>query len=552
MIKRKTSYLVCGIIFLVVIGVQGSPELISGFGSHANQLQGTSLSFSSQMSQAEFIASLDLKDEPKLLVQAKIGEDTQNFYVPPSGKESAPKASTAVLPEEDIFAQLVTLRFKDAEIQNVIRMIAEQTGLNIIMAKDQVKGIITLDLEDVPLGAALDAILKTHGLAFVREPGGIVRIVPRSEIRATMIELKTVHVPVNWVLSSNLADTLRPFVSKTDGAQIQADSESNALIITDTPPTVDTLLALVEKLDVPEKQVMIEMRLVDISRSLLHQLGTEWSLTQAAGVKPIYETETVFNPVTGQVESVIKRIVGSEPARSAASLDSLESIGKLYTPGGGRWTWGKDISILGDDFDFDFFLEAYENRNLVSVLANPKVITLNNIKAKIEITEDIPYTTTVIGSGGAQTIQVEFKKAGITLEVLPKITNNGYIRMNLKPIQEIYRGRDPLAQNTPLVDKRAAETNVIVRDEETVVLGGLRQSDKSNITKGTPWFMDIPVLGWFFKSTTDENRDLEMVMFVTPHIIKEPSLTEMEKLEYERIDYGWDLPEAFFTQKKEE
>jgi type IV pilus assembly protein PilQ len=546
MIKRRTSYLVCGIIFLMAIGVQGSPERISGFGSQNTLSPGTT------MSQAGFIASLDLKVEPKLLVQAKVGEDTQSFYVPPSGKESAPKASTAMLPEEDIFAQLVTLRFKDAEIQNVIRMIADQTGLNIIMARDQVKGIITLDLEDVPLGAALDAILKTHGLAFVREPGGIVRIVPRSEIRATMIELKTVHVPVNWVLATSLSDTLRPFISKAEGAQIQADSESNALIITDTPPTVDTLLALVEKLDVPEKQVMIEMRLVDISRSLLHQLGTEWSLTQAVGTTPIYETETVLNPVTGQVESVIKRVTGSQPAKSLTSLDSVESVGKLYTPGGGRWTWGKDISILGDDFDFDFFLEAYENRNLVSVLANPKVITLNNIKAKIEITEDIPYTTTVIGSGGAQTIQVEFKKAGITLEVLPKITNNGYIRMNLKPVQEIYRGRDPLAQNTPLVDKRSAETNVIVRDEETVVLGGLRQSDMSNITKGTPWFMDIPVLGWLFKSTTDENREMEMVMFVTPHIIKEPSLTEMEKMEYERIDYGWNLPEAFFTQKKED
>jgi type IV pilus assembly protein PilQ len=505
------------------------------------------------MSQAAFIASLDLKDEPKLLVQAKVaGEDTQNFYIPPSGKESAPKASAAVLPEEDLFAQLVTLRFKDADLQNVIRMIADQTGLNIIMARDQVKGTITLDLEDVPLGAALDAILKTHGLAFVREPGGIVRIVPRSEVRATTIELKTVHVPVNWVLASRLSDTLRPFISKAEGSQIQADSESNALIITDTPPTVDTLLALVEKLDVPEKQVMIEMRLVDISRSLLQQLGTDWSLTQAVGTKPIYETESVLNPVTGQVESVIQRVTGSEPTRSAASLDSFKSLGMLGAPGGGQWKWGKDVGILGDNFDFDMFLEAYEGKGLVSVLANPKVITLNNINAKIEITEDIPYTTTVIGSGGATTIQVEFKTTGITLEVLPKITNNGYIRMNLKPKQEIYRGRDPLAQNTPLVDKRSAETNVIVRDEETVVLGGLRQDNMSKTTKGTPWFMNIPVIGWLFKSTTEESKQLEMVMFVTPHIIKEPSLTEIEKLQYEKIDYGWNLPEEFFTQKKEE
>lgn len=542
MIKCRTSYLVCGIIFLMAIGVQGSP--------------GTALCLSPQMFQGgmgRFVDSLDLKEEPKLLAQVNLaGEDSQNFYIPPSGKESAPKASAAVLPEEDIFAQLVTLRFKDADLQNVIRMIADQTGLNIIMARNQVTGTITLDLEDVPLGAALDAILKTHGLAFVREAGGIVRIVPRSEIQTSTIELKTVHVPVNWVLAGRLADTLRPFISRADGAQIQADNESNALIITDTPPSVDTLLALVEKLDVPEKQVMIEMRLVDISRDVLRQLGSDWSLTQAVGTTPIYETESILNPVTGQVESVIQRVVGSEPARSAASLDSFKSLGMLGAPGGGQWKWGKDIGILGDDFDFDLFVEAYESRGLVSVLANPKVITLNNITAKIEMTEDIPYTTTVIGSGGATTIQVEFKTTGITLEVQPKITNNGYIRMNLKPVQEIYRGRDPLAQNTPLVDKRSAETNVIVRDEETVVLGGLRQENTSKTTKGTPWFMDIPVIGWLFKSTTEENKQLEMVMFVTPHIIKEPSLTEMEKLQYEKIDYGWNLPEEFFTQEKEE
>ncbi|MBN1899721.1 secretin and TonB N-terminal domain-containing protein [Candidatus Sumerlaeota bacterium] len=453
-----------------------------------------------------------------LMAQSQIaGEDAQNFYVPPSGKESAPKASAAALPEEDIFAQLVTLRFKDAELQNVIRMVADQTGLNIIMAKEQVKGTITLDLEDVPLGAALDAILKTHGLAFVREPGGIVRIVPRSEIRATTIELKTVHVPINWVLATTLAETLRPFISKAEGAQIQADSESNALVITDTPPSVDTLLALVEKLDVPEKQVMIEMRLVDISKEVLHMIGSNWSISQTMN------TGIAF-----------------------ANLDHFKSMNDINVPGGGRWTWGHGFSILGEDFDFDALLEAYETRGLVSVLANPKVITLNNIKAKIEITEDIPYENTVIGQGGTTTIEVEFKKAGITLEVLPKITNNGYIRMNLKPTQEIFRRRE---YNVPLIDKRAAETNVIVRDEETVVLGGLRQDNFSDGTNGTPWFMDIPVLGWLFKNNTKEKKQLEMVMFVTPHIIKEPALTELEKIEYEHIDYGWKLPEAFFTQE---
>ena len=520
MIKRTTSYWYCGVMvfFLMAIGVHGAPVFNSPSGVGAGESRGILQ-----------IPSVDLNKEPIVLAQAKEKSEemgtAQKFYIPPTDKDTTPKAATAMLPEEDIFAQLVTLRFVNADLQNVIRMIARQTGLNVIMARNQVAGIITLDLEDVPLGSALDAILKTHGLAFVREPGGIVRIVPRAEIRATTIELKTVHIPVNWVPAEKLASTLRPFLTKVDGAQIQADGETNALIITDTPPNVDTLIALEEKLDVPEKQVMIEMRLVDMGKTLLRELGINWALTQ-----PGYEfpDKGVFSPF-------------SKPYDGLLGPDAM------------TWQWGQSVSFLGEDFNFDLFASAYETRGLVSVLANPKVITLNNITAKIDITEDIPYTNTVIGQGGITTEQVEFKETGIKMEVTPNITNNGYIRMRIKPDQRIYRGLVIVNdRQAPRVDKRIAETNVIVRDEETVVLGGLRQDTKNKLDMGTPWFMDIPVLGWLFKKNTIENKELELVMFVTPHIIKEPSLTEVEKLEYQKIDTGWNLPEEFFAEKEEE
>jgi type IV pilus assembly protein PilQ len=289
---------------------------------------------------------------------------------------------------------------------------------------------------------------------------------------------------------------------------------------------VDTLIALEEKLDVPEKQVMIEMRLVDMGKTLLRQLGINWALTQPGYEFPTDKTNA-FSPFSKPYDGLL----GPNPM---------------------TWQWGQSVSFLGEDFNFDLFASAYENRGLVSVLANPKVITLNNITAKIDIIEEIPYTDTVIGSGGAQTVKAEFKESGIKMEVTPNITNNGYIRMKLKPEQKIFRGMDQITQRLPVIDKRSAETNVIIRDEETVVLGGLRQDTKSNTDTGTPWFMDIPVLGWLFKKNSIESRELELVMFVTPHIIKEPSLTEVEKLEYQQIDTGWNLPEEFFAEKEEE
>ncbi|HPB30886.1 MAG TPA: secretin N-terminal domain-containing protein, partial [Candidatus Sumerlaeota bacterium] len=249
--------------------------------------------FMSGAEKGEAVVLAQTTDKP-LTISSK---EPPSFYTPPSADQRATVAARA---EEDIFARLVTLRFKDADLQNIIRLIAQQTGLNVIMAKSQVSGTITVNLEDVPLGSALDAILKTHGLAFVREPGGIVRIVPRSEIQAAKIETKTVHIPVNWVPATTLANTLRPFLSTAEGAQIQADSESNALIIIDTPPNVETLIALAEKLDVPEKQVMIEMRLVDIGKNLLRDIGTNWSLNQqqkyrttTSGGEPLTKTTVI-------------------------------------------------------------------------------------------------------------------------------------------------------------------------------------------------------------------------------------------------------------------
>ncbi|MCX7000517.1 MAG: hypothetical protein NT106_09530 [Candidatus Sumerlaeota bacterium] len=500
-------------------------------------------------------SSGDGAEKPLILAQAKQTETKvppPGFFVPPINKETALKPSNAVLPEEDVFAQLVTLRFKDADLQNVIRMIAQKTGLNIIMSRNVVTGIITLDLEDVPLGNALDAILKTQDMAFVKEPGGIVRIILRKDIEE---ETKTYHVPVNWVPASKLTETLRPFLTKAPKAQIQPDNDSNSIIITDTSENLNTLLDLVGKLDVPEKQVMIEMRLVDISKELLREIGMNWSLSetqQYTGGKPITQTTTTLNPITGQVEKVVETITGYTPKVPKYDVpDTFNSATNTAAGLGSNLTWGRMVSIFGQGFDFDAFVNANQNKSLIRVLSNPRVITLNNVPAKIEIINEIPYLNSLAGSGGSVTVQAEFKESGITMEVTPYVTNNGYVRMKVKPDQKIYRGPDKITHILPQIDRRSAETNVIVRDEETVLLGGLRQATDTDATLGTPWFMDIPVIGWFFKSNSTVNNKLEMVMFVTPHIIKEPALSELEKTQYEQIDYGWDLPAEFFKSKKE-
>lgn len=443
--------------------------------------------------------------------------------------------------EDRIFNQMITLELKDAPMQDVIRLIARRANLNIIMNQNQVQGTVTVKLENVPLGTALDAILKTNDLAYVREEGGIVRIVPRSEVRGTReaVETQTVNIPINWLPADNVAATLRPFLSE---GRIQANKESNSIIVTDVPPKVAEIRQLIAEIDIPEKQVMIEARLIDMSEQAQRSLGIRWSM-----YKP--DTSGVAGMPTSSSASplgAVRNAIAGEGMDELAGpiTEGIETNLTNYTGRGALMTLGADLHVFGNDYNFEAQIDALESRNLVKTLANPKVVTLNNVPATIEIKKNIPYTEAVQGpSGDTTTQEVEFEEAGILLEVLPNITNNGYVRMMLKPEQKIDRGR---FQGIPIIDERALEANVIVKDESTVVLGGLRQIENTNNTDGVPWIHKVPVIGWAFKSKFTSTGKLELVLFVTPHIIKEePAITPVEVKQYEMIDYNWRSDEYY-------
>ena len=455
-------------------------------------------------------------------------------YVPPTGmaEEITAETAEAELLKQAIFAQTVTLSFKDADLQNVLRIISRKTGLNIIMSQKDVKGTVTVHLEDVPLGAALDSILKTNGLSFVLEPGNIVRVVPRKEVRKKEIELKTIHRPVNWVQASSIKQTLEPFL--TEDGQIQADGGTNALIITDTPPNVAILEDLVSKLDIPEKQVMIEARMVDMSEGAQKALGIRWGVLKFEP-EPAGWDDTPTNPFTG--------LPG--PQSTSAFFDPI-------VPRPGQLNIGKLMHLFGETWSLDLTLSSLENRNEIVVLANPRVITLNNVPATIDITENLPYTEGVISDQGQfVTEEVEFEETGIKMTVTPNITNNGYVRMTIEPEQKILRRYVATRYGVvPQIDTRKSLTNVIVKDEDTVVVGGLRKMQRSNDITGIPWFHRIPLFGWLFKDTANTAEKLELIIFVTPHIIKEPMLTAEEQFRYEQIDYDWELPDYFYDEVK--
>lgn len=422
---------------------------------------------------------------------------------------------------DDVYDRRVNISTQaNTEVEEVIRLLAERANLNFVYGEGVISGKVTLNLRDVPLGEALKSLLSTQDLAIVREGENVMRIAPRKLVKpGAVADMRTVYVKLNWIQAESLTETLKSVVGGS-GGNVQAHKDTNTLVITDTAPNVSILRDLVAQLDVPEKQVMIEARMVELILEAGRSLDTRFGLQR-------------------------------QGSNTGADRDTLDML--FNRANGGVIDFGGVASIFGSDINIDLTLQGLEERNVVNILANPKVITVNNQPALIDIVREIPYVEYQQGSSeGFLRGTVQFKDAGVKLNVLPTITNNGYIRMNLKPEQMIHAGdvSVPMGGSVdsiiPIIDKRLAETNVIVKDEDTVVLGGLRQIDSSNTKSEYPWLGRTPVLGWLFKSDIKGHRKNDLMLFVTPHIVKNQELTPAEKYKYTRVDAHWDLPDYFF------
>jgi type IV pilus assembly protein PilQ len=478
---------------------------------------------------------------------------------------------------EILASRMMLLDFRGTELQDVLRAIAAKSGLNIIMNPEGVAGKVTLHLENIKLGVALEQILAVNGLAYVvSEEENIVRIVDAKTVGIKDVETRTETIQVNWVSAAELAKTLENFTS--DNGKIVANAETNTLIITDTPPQLTIMKGLIERLDVGDRQVMVEARLIDMQMDAGRQLGINMDVWRRDAQGTSFVNGLIQETVSGVKETITEAITETttgdpltdpppQQTRSIARTIAPDTVQTVSVPSDGAkinlpaatgglgldWAFGDRVSIFGRTFNIAAQLQALESRDLVEILANPRVVTLNNIPAHIKIVREIPYTEGVTSVSGATTIEVEFKEAGIEIDVTPIITPNNFIRLNLKTQQRIHAGDFQSGVSAvPVIDVRDADTNVIVEDGETVMIGGLRQLDFSDRTQGVPWFHEIPVLGWLFKNKVNRDHKTELFLFVTPTIIdvEEAELSTDETAWYERIDTKWHLPDYFFDDVK--
>ncbi|HVS65375.1 MAG TPA: type IV pilus secretin PilQ [Thermoanaerobaculia bacterium] len=424
--------------------------------------------------------------------------------------------------ERQFFGEPVSLSLKDADITEVLRSFAREFDLNIVI-QPGVGGPVTVELNQVPWDQALDSILKVNGLGMDLE-GSILRIAPVSRLqqeaeneqrlaqaRALAVPLTTIMKRVSYASAQNIAQILTsglrsggfgaaglggmgnfPTGILSQRGAVSVDGRTNTLIIRELPEYLDTVIQIIENLDTPTEQVMIEARIVETTRNFSRTLGIDWSFSGIASA-------------------------------ATGNTTGLQFPNNINTDGGVQLLTGGANGFLNlglgnvlNTFQLDVALQAAEADGLINVISAPKISTLDNVGAEIQTGLQIPIQTVA-----NNTVSVQFVNATLRLNVTPQVTAEGTIQMDIQ-IQK----REPQlafavvgATNAPIAT-REARTRVIVRDGGTAVIGGIYTvSSNQNVDK-VPGLANIPVLGHLFKNRNRSNQNEELLIFITPRVIQ--------------------------------
>ncbi|MBI5234712.1 MAG: type IV pilus secretin PilQ [Deltaproteobacteria bacterium] len=441
-----------------------------------------------------------------------------------SDKETAVGTSE---PEGAKASRKISLDFKDADIGNILRLMAEVSNLNIIAGED-VKGKVSLRLVDVPWEQAFDIILKTNGLGRTQE-GNVVRIMPIMKIKQESEEaaaskkakekledLEIKLLSVNYSKASDLEPQVKSLLS--DRGTLSTEVRTNTLIIKDTPSSIKNAVDMVRKLDTPTPQVLIEARIVEAQSNFARDLGVQWGVTgyTTRGTEEGNRYATMFGSTSTSPPAKLldTRMVGSsgrisEQPNYAVSLPASGTAGPLGALG---FSFGK---LTGDPLLLDLRISAGEKTGKTKVVSRPRITTLDNKEAKISQGDSVPFET--VSSSGTQTAFID---ATLDLVVTPHITPDGSVAMKIKATRNSI-GSFRSASGTPSISKKEAMTEIIVKDGETAVIGGIVVADKSDNVSGIPYLQDIPLLGWMFKNKSISDNQTELLIFITPSIVKQ-------------------------------
>src|SRR6267378_571291 len=469
--------------------------------------------------------------------------------------EVAPRRKAANAQEERpvYTGERLTLNFQDIETRAVLQLLADASGQNIVVS-DSVTGNVTLRLQNVPWDQALDIVLRTKGLDKRRQDNVII-VAPQAELAARekaelaarkdvqeLAPLRSEYLQVNYAKAQDMAALIKTQTNSlmSTRGSVAVDDRTNTLLLQDTADRLADVRRLVATLDIPVRQVLIEARVVIVSNDFERDLGARFGLTnwQKNGQNGLVSTTGTATGTDSMTNTFLtgQNAINTALNQNAFNASQVPPGAPVLVPGptygipaaASRYNINLPVAspagsialgILGSNFLVDLELSAAQAETQANIISSPRVITANQKEATIEQGVEIPYQQSA--SSGATTIQ--FKKAVLSLKVKPQITPDNRIILDLDVHKDSVGTVIVTSSgvNVPSIDTRSIITQVLVNDGQTVVLGGILETNQRQDETKVPYLGDVPVLGHLFKNTSHKDNKDELMIFITPKIVRE-------------------------------
>jgi len=508
--------------------------------------------------------------EKLALVQKQLAEASSSETEQARSRKQLPNGVAADLMTE----QRVTLNYRGTPLMAVIEALKRQAGINLLAGKE-VTGTVTALLDDVPLMKAMELVLRENGYGLVYEEG-IYRVVPLDVAEAMGVTLATDIFRLEYAKASEMATALTNVV--TPKGKVVADDKANVVIVTDEPSNMARLADIIGEIDVPQTIVdtvtsTFRLSYLDAAPSakMLEGMVTEHgSIIADISTNSLIVTDVPANfqviadliaeldekPDQVYIEVLMVDAVLSDDSefgvhwvadaiRNSGNLQQAAFAASLGNVGSPALDAGVlTLGILSGDVDITAAIAAEVRSRDATILADPQILVVNNNTAKIEIVTEVPFQEITQSTQGPPVSSTEFKDIGVTLEVTPRITHENTVFLRIRPEESSISGYTE--DGIPIEDSRRADTGILLGDGQTVVVGGLRSVNTSKTVTKVPWFGDIPLLGRLFRHTVTNDKNTELLIFLTVHIIEgaPPELTPYERAKFTEIDMVPPVPDA--------
>jgi type IV pilus secretin PilQ/predicted competence protein len=380
---------------------------------------------------------------------------------------------------------LVTIHASETPLADVLAILSEKSGLNIVASTEVEGRLISINLRETPVEEALNLIVRAAGLGYERIGSSI--LVAPEEVLVQETGLGTYVLPIQYADAFELVDVVATMVDK-----VAADPGGNRLIVVATPGAIDQIRAVIQELDVPPVQILLETEVVEVTTDDLYELGIDW---QKITKQTVIFSETDFAGADQETDQLPR---------------NMPFVGRGFDPDD-LFRQAKALEVA---------LDFLETEGKARVLTRSKLATLNNRKAEIHIGDVIPYTVTGLTTGGLYEVRVEKAQVGVSVSVTPRAAGDGHITVEVEPVVSTIVGFRGPNEEIPWTKERRATTQVRVMDGQTFMIAGLLSEDETDQVSKIPLLGDIPILGYLFQHNLRQTKHSDLLIKITPRIVQ--------------------------------